>query len=47
MDRTFMSRLKYFVWTIALIFQVSGVAFEAMMFVHLRSRTPSLASMRI
>ena len=33
-DRTFMSRLKYFVWTIALIFQVSGVAFEAMMFVH-------------
>ena len=33
-DRTFMSRLKYFVWTFALIFQVSGVAFEAMMFVH-------------
>ena len=29
-----MSRLKYFVWTFALIFQVSGVAFEAMMFVH-------------
>ena len=33
-DRTFISRLKYFVWTFALIFQVSGVAFEAMMFVH-------------
>ena len=33
-DRTFMSRLKYFVFTFALIFQVSGVAFEAMMFVH-------------
>ena len=33
-DRTFMSRLKYFVWTFSLMFQVSGVAFEAMMFVN-------------
>ena len=33
-DRTFMSRLKYFVWTFSLMFQVSGVAFEAMMFVY-------------